>query len=125
MDDKELQKLLEIAERPKATKTKEVIVRDTDVERYIKKCKIASGETFVANEIIYHHYWRSKSRDRITRAAFFKRFAKYFKRTDTSKGRGYMLDPEPFDLSVEGFFKARALLRKERNDRQKSKKENK
>lgn len=117
--DKELEKLLEIAERPK--EKKQVIQKDTDVERYIKKFEIKEGDTFVAGYIIYYHYWKSKQRDRMSRVAFFRRFAKYFNSIYKQRAKGYMLDPEPYDLTTEGYFKARALLRREKYERQKEK----
>lgn len=119
MKDEDLQKLLDIAESKKVSIDE--VSMSTDVERYIKKYQITVGDTFIKNYIIYYHYWKSKQRDRMSRKSFFKRFARYFDKYMIGGDRGYYLDPEPFDLTIEGSFKARALLRKERSAKQQEK----
>lgn len=118
--DKELEKLLEIASQK--SKSEITDFKKTDVERFIDKFQIEAGDTFVHNVIIYYTYWKSKQRDRMSRHAFFKRFSQYFDGHFKQNERGYLLNPEPFDISLEGRFNARNLLRKERNVKKKQKK---
>ena len=117
-NDKELEKLLEIASKEKTDSNQ---FKKTDVERFIQKMDIEDGNTFVHNVIIYYTYWNNKQRDRMSRTAFFKRFSNYFTSTSKANERGYLLNPEPFDLTIEGRFKARNLLRKERNAKKEKK----
>lgn len=113
--EKELEKLLEIAE---SEPQKETVQRDTDVEKFIKKLDIQDGELFVPNYVLYYTYYhsrKSKTNYTIPKASFLKRFSKYFKSSMKSRERGYYLNEGPFDVSLEGKFKARALIRKQRN----------
>jgi len=115
----DIEELLKIAESSKTP----VKHDNTGAEIYIRDFEIKSGETKVSTYIIYYHYWSNlKNKTKLmSRRAFFIQFKKYFERVQTSDGKGYLLDPEPYDLTVQGFFKARALLRRERNGRKKEK----
>lgn len=122
--DKDIQKLLEIAE----SSSEPVKFEDTDVELYIRECAIEAGETLIPTYMIYHNYviWcRNVSKKPYTRNKFFRQFRKHFEFKKTSNGNEYFLNPDEFDLSQQGYFRARALLRKERDAQKKAKAEKK
>jgi len=115
----DVEALLKLAE----SSTEKVKFEDTEVEKFINECSIISGDTKVATYIVYYKYykWKVNKRKLKARCPFFKQFKKHFENVQTDDGRGYLLNPEPFDISQEGYFKARALLRRERDGRKKEK----
>lgn len=117
-----IEELLKIAE----SGSEKVRFANTEVEKFIHECGITDGDTKVPTYTIYYHYylWKNKKKT-MSRRRFFLQFKKHFERIQTSDGKGYLLNSEPFDLSVEGFFKARALLRRERHVKEKAKKKQK
>lgn len=117
--DFDVDKLLEIAE----SGTEKVRFANTEVEKFIHECGITSGDTRVPTYTIYYHYWLWKKKKKtMTRRRFFLQFKKHFERIQTNDGKGYLLNAEPFDLTTTGYFKARALLRRERHVKEKAKK---
>ena len=48
----------------------------------------------------------------MSKVGFFRKFSENFESTTKKGDRGYLLDPEPFDMSQEGHFKARSAARK-------------
>ena len=114
----DIDSLLNIASAPKPKKIKK---EDPEVLNFINEVGIKSGKTRVPTYIIYYRYTLWKKNKLKTRKLFFKHFAIHFKKTQVHHGVGYLLNGDPFDLTPQGFFKARALLRKERHDRQKEK----
>jgi hypothetical protein len=123
INNDEIEKLLEIAERTERRPSK-YKTKDGQVDRYIEENNIKAGKTRVPGYIIYFHYFTWKEYNRRSRQSFFRAFGKFFEKTQIQHGTGFFLDPAPFDLTPEGYFKARALLRRERNDvkREKQKK---
>lgn len=116
IDDKDIEKLLELAEKPKEKKPKKEVKRKhNDAEKFIKKFKIAEGDVFIPTEIVYYTYWKSKDRDRLNNRSFMRYFNAYFDKTVSCGYYGYYLDKTPFTLTQEEFFKARAVLRRKRN----------
>lgn len=115
----ELKKLLELAE----SSNEKVKFEDTEIEQYIHENNIEKGTVKISSDLIYYSYYRWKlfKKDRISRRKFFVQFKKHFEGVRTSYGKGYLLNPEPFDLTQEGYFRARALLRRERDVRKKVK----
>ena len=120
MDDKELEKLLKLAEEGGDSPQNDGKV--TDVEKYIRKYQLQPGDIFVPAHIIYYDYYYSKQRDRITKNAFFRRFSKHYESVMVKGDTGYYLNSDHYDLSIEGYFKSRALLRRLRNGQKKHKK---
>lgn len=120
MDD--INKLLEIAE----SGDEKVRFANTEVEKFIHEMGIESGDTKVPTYTVYYHYyiWKKK-RNAMSRVAFFRRFKPHFKQYHHGDTKGYLLNAEPFDLTTMGFFKARALLRRERDVRKRKKAQNK
>lgn len=115
----DLDKLLEIAE----SSEEPVKFEDTEAEKYIAAEGIESGDKRIPTFTIYYHYhcWNKNKKKLLTRRKFFLQFKKHFQSIQTSDGKAYLLNPEPFDLTREGYFKARALLRRERSVRKKEK----
>lgn len=116
----DIDKLMEIAvaeDQPRPRR-----VKPTNVTKYIREVGITSGDTKIPAYIVYYHYymWGKTKRNTVTRGRFFRQFGEHFERTETDHGRGYLLDPTPFDLSTEGFFKARRHLRRIMNDKKKT-----
>ncbi len=108
-DDYDLEKLLEIASSGKPTGIK--TENSKKVDKFIRKHGIKSGDTFIPNFIIYHFYLLNTPKNRMPKMTFFKGMARNFEPLSRKRNRGYMLDPEPFDLSQENYFKARAAMR--------------
>lgn len=115
----DIEKLLEIAE----SSNEKVQFDNNEVVEYINEHNIEPGDTKVPGYIIYYHYWNQlkNKRTRLTRRIFFRYFKNHFEKKPTTDGAGYLLNPEPFDMTVGGYFKARGLLRRERNGRKKEK----
>lgn len=113
----DIDKLMEIA----TSSSEKVEFEDTEVEKFIHDFGIQAGDTRVPTYTIYYHYdvWR-KQRKRRGRKTFFNQFNKHFEKIKDTYGMVYMLDPEPFDMTPEGYFKARKLVRKEKNARRKA-----
>lgn len=111
-DLNDIEELLRIASSSPSTEKE---IRKSSVDNYIKKFNIKAGTTKVPSRVIYYHYYMWKKKNRESRLWFFKAFSKHFEPCILKKERAYLLDPEPFDLSMEYNFKARALIRKQRN----------
>lgn len=106
----DLTKLLEIAESKKVEEPK----TNPEIDLFIKELQIKSGNKRIPTSIIYLEYYYWKKTHHISRQKFFNYFKTKFKKTTTDHGVGYLLDDKPFDISPVGFFRARALMRKER-----------
>ena len=122
--DKEIEMLLEIAE----SSTEVVKFEDTVVEQYMREAGIEKGTAKIPTYMIFYDYalWcRNSGKKPISRNKFFKQFRIHFDYKRTSNGNEYLLNPDGFDLSQRGYFRARALLRKERDVRKKEKTEKK
>jgi len=110
-----IDKLLEIAAqeieaKPVKKKT------NPEIDSFIEATNIKSGKKRVPSYVIYYYYYLWKQTRLIPRRKFFDYFKTKFEKTRTDHGIGFLLDPKPFDLSPGGFFKARAFLRKEREE---------
>ena len=114
-----IEALMDIAEKKPAKSEKPIKFEDTEVEKFIYECNISEGDKKISTYTIYYNYyvWKKNKRKLMTRRAFFLQFMKHFKNIPTDDGRGYLLNEDPFDLTAEGFFKARSLLRRERHAR--------
>jgi len=117
----DIDKLLELAE----SSTEKVKFEDTEVEQYLSENGIKAGEGKIPTYVIYYHYylWKTNKRKLVPRRSFLLQLNKHFEKTSGlyNEGKRYLLDPEPFDMSQTGYFKARALLRRERDGRKKEK----
>ena len=112
----DIEKLLEIASQPKKEKVKEKKT-NPEIDSFIEEMGIKSGKKRVPTSIIYYKYYLWKSTRLIPRQKFFNYFKTKFEKTRTDHGVGYFLNAKAFDLSPVGFFKARAFLRKERDEK--------
>lgn len=117
----EIEKLLSLASKPKKQKAKKEKKENPDVINFINELGIKAGKKTVPTYIIYYRYSEWKKTKLLARTPFFKQFKKHFQQKQIVGGVGYALDPKPFDLTHLGFFKARALLRRERHERKKEK----
>lgn len=118
--DYSIEELLEIAES--SNQRSHFQEKTTDVDKYIKAYNIQAGTTKVPCYIIYYHYRKWRKRKYMAKNHFFHYFSHTFERCLTSADRSYYLDPEPFDMTLEGSLRARGFLRKEKNVRQKKEK---
>lgn len=118
MQSNEILKLLELAESSNVFNKH----KKPDVEKYIKKFKIEDGEKFIPCFVIYFHYRSWKKKDYLTKISFFKSFSKYFDVSHDGSQQGYKLNPAPYDITQEGYFRARTFLRKERDAKKVTKK---
>jgi hypothetical protein len=95
---------------------------DPEVLQFIEELGITSGTAKVPTYTLYYTYvlWRDK-RKKLSRLLFFRETAKHFERVQGKGTNNYLLNAEPFDLTPEGFFAARAQLRRERYAKEKRK----
>jgi len=120
LDD--IDSLLEIVESSK----ERVKFEDTDVEKFIREKGIKEGSIRISSSVIYYDYflWKNKRNYR-NRRMFFKQFNKHFKTKPYQGEVTYLLDGDSFNLSKEWYFKARAFLRRERDEQQRKKEKTK
>ena len=118
--DEDIEKLLELAKdqpaKPKPIKA------NPEIDSFIAECKVTSGSKKIPSYIVYYQYviWKKNYR-LVSRAKFLAYFRTKFEKVQTDDGIGYRLNPKGFDLTPQGFFKARALYRKEKDERAKAK----
>ena len=115
LDD--IDKLIELAENIKPV-VKEPKTHP-EIDEFIEYLKIKSGRKRVPSHIIYFHYYLWQPKRRVSRRTFITYFKTKFKQTKTDHGIGFFLDPRPFDLTPQGFFRSRAFMRKERDEKRK------
>lgn len=122
----ELQKLLELAvsEGPEG---EDALL--SDVERFILLKGIKPGTALVPAAFIWLMYKEFLGNPEMThdQGWFFRSFSKRFQRKRWGHTRYYLLDPEPFDLSLDTYWRARADWRVDkeryRNERERRRKE--
>lgn len=112
----DIDKLIELAEKPKAQKQPKT---NPEIDQFIQDLKIKPGRSRVPSHIIYYCYYLWQPTKLLSRRAFINYFQTKFEKTKTDHGVGFFLDPRPFDLSPQGFFRSRALMRKERDGKNK------
>lgn len=115
--DIELEELLKLAEGSPNPEEKEL----NEVERWVIAAGIKEGSEKVSNSLLYYTYceWAEKP---IVKYQFSQQFKKLFKQHLDGE-RFYLLDPAPFDLSRDTYFKIRRNMRDARKRR--ARKENK
>jgi len=115
-NNEDIQKLLDIA----TSSNKPVKHDNPEVLQFIDELGIVPGTTKVPTYTLYYTYilWRG-NRKKLSRLLFFRETAKHFDRVQGSGTNNYLLNAEPFDLTPEGFFAARAQLRRERYAKEK------
>lgn len=97
-----------------------------EVLKFIKESSIEQGETKVPAYFIWYEYYKwSRNKKRLSKTKFFIEFSKHFEKKRQHDTNAYLLNNEPFDLSTDGYFAARALVRRERDVREKRKEKNK
>lgn len=116
-----IDKLLELAGQPKEKKVrvKKTPAFHIEIDNFVKECNVSPGKGRIPTYIIYYSYYLHKNIRLIPRNKFFTYFKTKFEKTRTEDGVGYLLNPKGFDLTPQGFFKARAFLRKERDEAKK------
>lgn len=99
-----------------ATESSEAVVMDklSEAAKFIYDIGIKHGDAKIPAQVIYFEYknWKGWSNKKQAKAAFFKDFAKYFDSHRTKDGITYLLDPKPFDLSPEAYWRMRSELRR-------------
>jgi len=118
LDD--IDKLIELAEKPKEKKVKPTKI-NPEIDSFISESGITSGKKKIPSYIIYYRYSAWKKTRLIPRLKFLNYFKTKFEKTKTVDGIGYLLNPKGFDLTPQGYFRARAFLRKERDEKTKVK----
>lgn len=113
-----IENLLELASKPivkKVKKQKEY----PEIDKFITENNITSGKKRVPSSIVYYKYYLWKQTRLIPSRKFFNYFKTKFEKTKTDHGIGFLLNPKDFDLTPIGFFRARAFLRKQREEQDK------
>lgn len=119
--DIDIEKLLELATKPKVRKVKE-LKPNPEIDKFILECNIETGKKKVSADIVYYRYYLYKNIRLIDRRKFFKYFSTKFQKARTNKDVTYLLNPKGFDLTPQGHFSARAFLRQEREEKENNKK---
>lgn len=110
-----IDRLLELASKPKAEKVKKK-KENPEIDKFILENKITSGKKRIPSTIVYYKYYLWKQTRLIPRKKFLDYFKTKFEKTRTDHGIGFFLNPKEFDLTPVGFFRARAFLRKQREE---------
>lgn len=116
----DLDTLLDIASAPKLKKVKPKKTYP-EIDTFISEFKIEAGKKKIPTYVIYYKYYLWKKQARIPRLKFLQYFKTKFQKIKTDDGMGFLLNPKPFDLTPQGYFKARAILRNERDEKAKTK----
>lgn len=95
----------------------------TESAKFIYSLNIRHGDIKIPAQLIYYTYkqWKGWDKKPQPKPYFFRDFSKYFEQVRTKDGINYLLDPKPFDLSIETYFLMRKDLR-DRRAKQKNKK---
>lgn len=117
LTDEEIKKLTEIA----TSGAPEDDTQLHEVDRFIISCGIKEGEAQVFSNVVWLAYceWAEKP---MNRALFYRAFCKRFTRLrkkSWDRSPYYLLNPEPFDLSMDAKFKIYKRLRTLRERRKK------
>jgi len=104
------EELMDILEKEDTKKEADPEIKWGDVEKFIQKFEIIDGETLVWGAIIYMKYKKSlpKRRKPLKYRTFISRFNLYYDKKVKPEGYHFLLDAEPFDLSEESVWEARA-----------------
>lgn len=113
-DKDEIQKLLELASSGPAD---EPYIELNEAERFALSCGVTSGETRVLFLQVYLAYYNWSDKP-LQMLPFAHQFRKLFHQIKRDHSRYYLLNPEPFDLTADTYFKVRKQLRETRQDRQ-------
>jgi len=113
-DDDELKRLLEIVE---SGQEQEKPV--SDVEYFILSRGIKPGNTRIGAYQFWYTY-REFTENPVPQRVFFVEIKKMFKQHRHEFHRFYLLNPEPFDLTKDTYFKVRAELRLRNEQRKKN-----
>lgn len=91
-----------------------VMEKLTEAAKFIYELNIRHGDALIPAQVIYYTYkqWKGWQNRKQAKAQFFSDFAKYFDSHRTTDGMNYLLDPKPFDLSKETYWKIRAEIRR-------------
>lgn len=120
LENLDLDSLLELAaDKPKKKRVRKV-TQIKDVDEFIAANKIVSGRTKVPTDLIYFHYFLWKKTRLVNRTEFFRYFKTKFKQSRNTYGLCYLLNHHAFDLTPQGYFRARAYFRKQRDDKKKA-----
>lgn len=113
MSNEDLEKLLALA-RSESGSAETV----NAVEEFVIAKGIKEGDTKIIPYQVWTEYvkWARKP---IPKRTFFTEFKKLFKQRRWGDKRFYTLNPEPFDLSKDAYWKLRAVIREERAGRKK------
>jgi len=116
MKTDDLDKLLEIASQPTIKKVKEPKT-NPEIDSFISELNITSGKKRISTSLIYYHYFIWKKIRLISRRKFIKYFSTKFEKVNTNDGIAFLLNPKPFDLTPQNYFRARAYFRKEKDEK--------
>lgn len=114
----ELDDLLKLVEsEPNAPTEKEY----SDVEQFIYELNIRAGETAIPLYLVFYTYqnWSRQSKP-LTKVQFGKEFRKFFTQHHLgvkAAAVGYYLDPTPFDMSLDAYWKIQKIKRQKEVDK--------
>lgn len=119
LDNIDVDKLLEIVTAPRKVKPSKAY---PEIDQFILETNVTVGKRRIPTHIIYYTYAMWKKTRLVPRLKFINYFKTKFTKVKTDHGIGFLLSIKGFDLSPQGFFKARAFLRKERHEKELKKK---
>jgi hypothetical protein len=117
VSDPDLEELLKLAESAQNPEEKDL----NEAERWVVAAGIKAGSERISNALLYYTYCEWAERP-IVKYQFTRQFKKLFKQHLDGE-RFYLLDPAPFDLSRDTYFKIRRNMRdaRKRNARKENK----
>lgn len=87
----------------------------TDAAKFIYEFGVKAGDTRIPAALIYHQYKEWRGGGKTTRKVeFFSDFQEYFDKKYINGMVYYLLDPKPFDLSAETYWKIRREVREKK-----------
>jgi hypothetical protein len=94
-------------------KSEEIVEKVSEAAKFIYDLNIKHGDDQVSSDLIYYTYkhWKGWDQKRQSKPIFFKDFKKYFEPHRVTTGLVYLLDPKPFDLSSENYWRLRKEIR--------------
>lgn len=95
-----------------------------DAFKFAYALNLKPGDTLVQNFIIYEKYkeWKGPHANHQHPISFFRDFKKRYKRVQRYGETSYKLDPAPFDLSQDNYWRCRKKLRQRKANEKKNKK---
>ncbi len=94
-------------------KPETIVEKVSEAAKFVYDLNIKHGDEKVSAQLIYYTYkhWKGWDQKRQSKPTFFRDFNKYFEPHRVTEGNVYLLNPKPFDLSEENYWRMRKEVR--------------